>query len=654
MPVDWSLVVTEGGRGILFLGVTFYLWRIGKRRDLAGRPGWSAILWGFGLLVVQATAAVTTQNPALDWEGYVGTVSIRELLYNTALPMTGAGLVLYGFSRFLVYPAKLAKAQAKLEEANRTLEARVAEATADLTATNEALARERASLGLFRDLLDRSNDGIFIMEPEEGRFTDVNQTACDRLGYTREELLGLTKRELQTRFEDKEAWRAHVTHLEQVGQLTREGHHRCKDGTKIPVEVTLQHLTQGGEPYLIAIARDISERNRALEKARANLDLLETLFEASPEAIIAVDTDGRIQLWNPAAEAVFGWEAEEVTGQVLPNVPEDDPTLTEALARTRDGEPFQAQAVPRRSKTGEIRYYNISVAPLVGAGGGSSGSIAVLSDVTAQLEVEAAKRRALETQAEVEHLREIDRFKTRFLNTAAHELSTPLTPVRFQLKALTGGMLGELNPSQVEAVEMLERNVERFQYLVEDLLDSTRLQGGKLRIDPRTADLSGLLEQLARDTAPLMADKGLTFETAIEPGLSAWMDPIRIGQVVTNLLDNALKYTPRGGTVQLAAGQGGGRVRVEVTDDGLGLDEAAAGSIFDAFIQIREAAEEPQGGTGLGLYIAQGIIEQHEGSIGVESSGPGQGSTFCFELPADLSEREAPVGDQASGQPIEG
>lgn len=644
MPVDWSLVVTEGGRGILFLGVTFYLWRIGKRRDLADQPGWSAILWGFWLLVVQAAAILTTQHPALDWEGSVGTVSIRELLYNTALPMAGAGLVLYGFSRFLVYPAKLDQAQTQLEEANRTLEARVAEATADLTATNHALARERASLGLFRDLLDRSNDAIFIMEPEEGRFTDVNQTACDRLGYTREELLGLTKREIQTRLEGQEDWRVHATHLEQVGQLTREGHHRCKDGSEIPVEVTLQHLTQDGEAYVVAIARDISERNRALEEARANLDMLETLFEASPEPIIAVDPVGRVQLWNPAAETVFGWDAEAVAGQVLPNVPEGDPTLKEALARARDGEPFQAQAVPRRSRNGEIRYYNVSVAPLVGDGGGSVGSIAVLSDVTAQLEVEAAKRRALETEAEVEHLREIDRFKTRFLNTAAHELATPLTPVRFQISALASGMLGELDPGQAEAVEMLERNVQRFQHLVEDLLDSTRLQGGKLKIDPRMADLSGLLEQLASDMAPLMADKDLTFESDISPDLCAWMDPIRIGQVVTNLLDNARKYTPAGGSVQLAAGQGGGRVRVEVTDDGLGLEEATADTVFDAFVQLHETAEQPQAGTGLGLYIAKAIVEQHGGTMDVESPGPGQGSTFWFELPVD------PPGSDGDGQ----
>lgn len=646
MPVDGSLVVTEGGRGVLFLGVTFYLWRIGKRRGLDDQPGWSAILWGFVLLVVQAAAVVSTQSSALYWEAFVGRLSMRRLLYNTVLPMAGAGLVLYGFSKFLIYPAKLAKTRAELEEANRTLEARVAEATADLMATNQALAGERASLVRFRALIDRSNDALFIIDPATGRFTDVNETACRRLAYTREELLELHLWDVEETVTGPTVFQEHVVDMESRESLTAPGTHVTKHGARIPVETTVQHLVEEGQAHMVAICRDVTERQAALEEARANLELLETLFEASPEPIIALDTDGRVQLWNPAAEAAFGWEARDVAGKVLPNVPQDDPIFTEAMDRARDGERFQAQAVPRRSKNGEVRHYNVSVAPLVGAGGGSVGSIAVLSDVTAQLEVEAAKRRALETEKEIEHLREMDRFKTRFLNTAAHELSTPLTPVRFQIRALTSGMLGELEPSQIEAVEMLDRNVDRFQHLVEDLLDSTRLQGGKLRIDPRKADLSELLEQLALDMEPLMDDEGLAVGADIEPDLSAWMDPVRIGQVVSNLLDNALKYTPAGGKVHMTARGVDGRVRVEVTDTGIGLDDEGLAQVFEPFTQLHDTKAKPQGGTGLGLHIAKGIVEQHGGTIGVESPGPGQGSTFWFELPIEPPppDGEAQVG----------
>ncbi|MHB8585104.1 MAG: sensor histidine kinase [Thermoplasmatota archaeon] len=221
--------------------------------------------------------------------------------------------------------------------------------------------------------------------------------------------------------------------------------------------------------------------------------------------------------------------------------------------------------------------------------------------------------------------------KTRLLNTASHELNTPLTPLKIHLHLLAAGDLGALNDAQKASVRALERNVDRLAHLVSDVLDVARLQSGSLKSTPVKVDLEAILSDV-RDTFEAPA-KFAGINLTIDPagGVSLRADPRRLTQVLVNLVGNALKVSSRGETVHLRAVADGPMVRFSVTDEGIGLTGGQIARLFHPFTHLHENVA---GGTGLGLYICRGIVEQHGGAIWAESRGPGRGATFSFSLPA--------------------
>lgn len=231
---------------------------------------------------------------------------------------------------------------------------------------------------------------------------------------------------------------------------------------------------------------------------------------------------------------------------------------------------------------------------------------------------------------EVDHWRELERARTTFINTAAHELNTPLTPIKLQLYFLIADS-SNLTEKQRRAVTVLSRNVDRLCALSADILSASRMQAGRLAIEPGPVDLRRLVEEAAQSFAPVAEEAGvaLVVESEVENGRLV-ADSGRINQVLTNLLSNAFKLTPRGGRVTLRLRAAPGRLIVQVDDTGIGIAPSDIRALFQPFSRIAES----EGGTGLGLFICRGIIEQHEGRIWVESAGPGQGASFAFELPA--------------------
>ncbi|MEA3189867.1 MAG: hypothetical protein QOD77_449 [Thermoplasmata archaeon] len=243
--------------------------------------------------------------------------------------------------------------------------------------------------------------------------------------------------------------------------------------------------------------------------------------------------------------------------------------------------------------------------------------------VQAERQAQAAK--------ELERLREMDRFKTDFINTAAHELNTPLTPIKLQLL-----MLKRRVPEGTEdrkAVDMLDRNLERLSLLVGDMLDVARLQAGRLRLEPKATDLAKLLVEACDTFADSAYARHVTLDLDAQGPLLAQVDGKRITQVVYNLVSNALKFTPADGRVTVRGKNDGGQVRITVTDTGVGLAPDQAAQLFRPFTQLhRHQIQAP--GTGLGLYISAGIVERHGGTISCTSPGVGQGATFTVLLPA--------------------
>ncbi|MDQ1610449.1 MAG: hypothetical protein QOG00_380 [Pyrinomonadaceae bacterium] len=232
-------------------------------------------------------------------------------------------------------------------------------------------------------------------------------------------------------------------------------------------------------------------------------------------------------------------------------------------------------------------------------------------------------------------LHELAEMREEFLAVTTHDLRSPLTVISGVISFFTSGRLGELSPEQKNMVSMMERNTQNLIELVNDLLDAAKLESGSLQLELADVDLPALVHEICEPFEQLAREKGLTLRQENAPAdlLPVRADRPKLRRAVVNLLSNALKFTPTGGSVTVSAERvGGDAVRLSVTDTGVGIAADDLPSLFDKFEQARHRATRGEKGTGLGLYITRQLVELHGGTINVESE-VGRGSTFSFTLP---------------------
>jgi PAS domain S-box-containing protein len=351
--------------------------------------------------------------------------------------------------------------------------------------------------------------------------------------------------------------------------------------------------------------------------------VLDAVLDASGEAIIGLDPGGNITLWSRGAELAYGYAPREALGQNAQEllVPEEERGEEERvrLALLAGGEVARREAV-RRRKDGSRAEVSVATRAVRDPSGRVTGLCSI--------ERQAEEGRLAE---EVARLQERDRLRTEFLSQSAHELNTPLTPIRLQLQLLMG--VETLRPSERANLEAIERNILRLGTLVQDMLDAARLQAGRFRLERVQLDLGRLVEEAADSFQEHAHREGLTLEATAAEHLTVSADATRAMQVLFNLLSNAVKFTPRGGRIEVGARREGNNALVWVHDTGLGLSAQQMERLFRPFGRVHESQAGLPKGTGLGLFISKGIIEEHGGRIWVESPGPGKGSTWSFTMP---------------------
>jgi PAS domain S-box-containing protein len=251
----------------------------------------------------------------------------------------------------------------------------------------------------------------------------------------------------------------------------------------------------------------------------------------------------------------------------------------------------------------------------------------------------------------VQQLREADRRKDEFLATLAHELRNPLAPLRHSLEIM------RLSPRDAANVEnarsIMERQLGQMVRLIDDLLDVSRIRNNKIPLRPEPIDLRNVIEHAVEINRPFLEENGLALTVTLPPGpLSMVADPSRLTQVFDNLLNNAVKYTDRGGRITITGERDAGVIRVTVRDTGIGIPAAMLGRVFDMFSQVDRSVERSQGGLGLGLNIVARLVAKHGGSVVAHSDGPGQGSAFTVQLPlAEPVDEPAAAGPDAAAAP---
>lgn len=245
----------------------------------------------------------------------------------------------------------------------------------------------------------------------------------------------------------------------------------------------------------------------------------------------------------------------------------------------------------------------------------------------------AAEAEARRRRFEIERLEEVNQLKSRIINTSAHEFNTPLTPLLLQARLLSDGTLGPLSDRQRGALLIMERTLDHIARLVRDMLDVARLQDGRLRLQVAPGDLGALALEAAEAFREQARVTGVAIEARSPQKLPVAMDAQRIQQVLFNLLANALRATPPGGRVRVDVAREKDAAVVCVRDTGIGLGPEQVAMLFQPFSQVHADTRREQAGSGLGLFISKGIVDQHGGRLWCESEGPGKGATFYLALP---------------------
>jgi PAS domain S-box-containing protein len=381
--------------------------------------------------------------------------------------------------------------------------------------------------------------------------------------------------------------------------------------------------------------RDIAEHRAALDAVRMSEFRFSSIVDIAADAIVSVDEDQVITLFNQGAERIFGYEASEVIGQPLDLLlPPDVHRVHREHIRQFAQSPVPARRMGERAevrgrrKDGEIFPAEASISKF--EVDGRHVFTAVLRDITERRGAEEERARLLEAERAARTAAELAlRTRDEVLAVVSHDLRNPLSVIDMCAASLSDKLPAD-DDSARNLVATIESSTEWMNRLIEDLLDVARMEAGRLTLEREPHDLVRVISEATMMLEPLIAEKSLTLHEDLPEYLPrASVDARRIVQVLENLVSNAVKYTTSGGEIRIRAVAMNGEVRIAVRDTGSGIPAENLPHLFDRFWQARGAR---RGGAGLGLAIAKGIVEAHGGRIWVESK-LGAGSTFAFSLP---------------------
>lgn len=486
----------------------------------------------------------------------------------------------------------------------------------------------------YRKLFNFAGDPMFVIALDKnsvdyGCFSDVNHIACRTLGYSRAELLHLHWTDITESSVD------HFPNffrklIQEKGSTTFETIFLARDGHPIPMEVNALHLTIQGQDLYMAIARDITERKLAEDALRKSEQLYRLVTDNVHDVIWTTDSSLIPRYVSPSFTNLTGFPAEEaadkISGEIIyPSFLHHDsdqesklfsnPTLhLESRLNTADGSSIWIESI---------------ITPLPKSSNEFNGIIGVTRDITARkqimLELEAAKEEAFAASA----------AKSKFLANMSHEVRTPMNGVLGMLQLLK---LTKLNDEQLEYVDTAMTSGESLLTIINDILDYSRIEAGKLLLSPEKFSLDELLKTLVTSFQHLLNQKNLVLNYSIDDDIPTYLvaDKVRIRQILFNLVGNAIKFT-ESGTISIAInhaennGQDGIKLGFTVNDSGIGLPEDNVEALFDPFTQVGQSRRNNIKGTGLGLSIVRQLVLHMGGEVTIKNN-PFGGTSACFTI----------------------
>lgn len=543
----------------------------------------------------------------------------------------------------------------------------------------DIIKRKRAEEALqesedkFKYVFESANVGKSITLPT-GEI-NVNKAFADMLGYSREELRNKTWQELTPPDEIETIQKILGPLL--IGEqdsVRFDKRYIHKNGSHIWADLSVAiRRDSGGKPlHFITTIVDITKRKRAEEKLQSITKRLETLINVAPLAILVRDKDGNIQLWNKAAEQIFGWAAKEVIGYPVPIIPEEKQDEHKAwVSQIMQGNPLINQEAVRQRNDGSLINVSISSSLIPGTHG---DAITIIADITKRTRTEGelkkyrehledlVKERTAELEQANERLKELDRLKSMFIASMSHELRTPLNSVIGFSSVLMKEWVGTLNDEQKNMSSIILKAGKHLLSLINDVIDVSKIEAGMIDIHHDDFDVDDIITDTVESLAKDIEDKGLLLNVAtIHQQMHT--DRSRLLQCILNLLSNAMKFTEKG-TITVSVKQGarnkgqgargrekdltldpwrltlnGDFVEISVTDTGIGIKEEDIPKLFQAFLRLESPLKTVVPGTGLGLYLTKKLVtEVLQGDITVESKY-GEGSKFIMKIPISVKSK---------------
>jgi PAS domain S-box-containing protein len=487
-------------------------------------------------------------------------------------------------------------------------------------------------------LLQRIGDAAIVADPA-GRVTFLNPAAEALTGWTAGEAAGqplaaivrLVKRETReiANVPVEEARRTRVP-LDLEGDLL------------IVIRTGAEHAGASAIPLLTArggVAGTVlmfraGPRERDAQKTESRLA---AIIRWSEDAIVSKDLDGMIHSWNPGAERLFGWTSEEAVGRSIRLIipPDRQHEEDEVLRRIRRGEPVEHFETVRVRKDGSPIHISVTTSPVRNLAGQVIGASKIARDITDRKRAEAEQAVWLERERLARVAAEAaTRSKDQFLAMLSHELRNPIGTIASALAILD--RVGQADGDAAAAARgVVARQLGQLTRLVDDLLDVARVTSGKIRLNRAPIELGGLVERAVQTIVKTERSGNgseVPVEVCAEP---VWIDgdETRIEQIVTNLVQNAFKFTPAGGTIRVTVRRDETAAVLEVADTGQGIPGDLLPHVFDLFTQGPRSLDRSQSGLGLGLTLVQRLAAMHGGEVSAASEGAGKGATFTVRLP---------------------
>jgi PAS domain S-box-containing protein len=502
-------------------------------------------------------------------------------------------------------------------------------------------------------LIDAVQDyAIFLLGPG-GQILSWNKGAERIMGYRADEAIGheftifYGPEDLANRKPANE-----LAVADKEGRVEDEGWRIRKDGTRFwaNTSITVLRNDDGSIRGFAKVTRDLSLRREANERLRQSEEQFRLLVEAVKDyAIFLLDPQGFIATWNEGAHRLKQYEPSEIIGKHFSIFYPESDVIAGKPARELEIALADGSVEDegwRVRKDGTMFWANVVITAVFDERRTLRGFTKVTRDYTERKRAEEVQRALIEQrearyQAEEERRRteaayrvsqEANRAKDEFLMTLSHELRTPMTSILGWAHLLPS--LSPASPAFSEGVLAIGRSAKLQTRLIDDVLDLSRIKSGKLRLTVETIDVVRLLGAAVDGVRPTAEAKSITILTEMAPGIGEITgDPTRLQQILWNLLTNAMKFTDKGGTVEVRARRTASHLQVTVRDTGEGIDPRFLPHIFEPFRQAESSSTRSHGGLGLGLSIVRYIAEAHGGGVSAESEGLGKGATFTITLP---------------------